>query len=83
MFRGADAVLPEEGAGFSAAAAGAPAGFDFPFDGFFVAGGMIRTSLVIRINNAYAVGPMTASIRVCNSRVTARGVLMPFTGTNP
>jgi len=83
MFRGADAVFPEEGAVFSAAAAGAPAGFDFPFDGFLFADGMAWSSLVIRINNPYAVGPMTASIRVCNSRVTARGVLMPFTGTNP
>jgi hypothetical protein len=47
MFRGADAVLPEEGAGFSAAAAGAPAGFDFPFDGFPFADGMVWSSLVL------------------------------------
>ena len=83
MFRGADAVLPEEGTAFSAAAAGAPAGFDVLFDGILFAHGMVRSSLVVRIINPYADGPMTASIRVCSSRVTARGVLTPFTGTNP
>lgn len=83
MFRGADAVFPGEGTGFPAASAGAPVGFGFPFDGFLDAGGMIRSSLVIRIVGTYAGGPMTASIRVCSSRVTARGVLIPFTGTNP
>ena len=83
MFRGADAVLPGEGTDFSAPVAGAPAGFDVLFDGLLFADGMVRSSLVIRIINPYAGGPMTASILVCSSRVTARGVLIPLTGTNP
>ncbi len=83
MFRGADAVLPGEGADFSAAVARGPAGFDFPFDGFLFADGMVRSSLVIRMINPYAVGPMTASILVSSSRVMTRGVRIPFTGTNP
>jgi hypothetical protein len=47
MFRGAGAVLPEEGTGFSAAATWSPPGFDFTFDGFLFADGMVRSSLVL------------------------------------
>lgn len=83
MFRDVDAVLPGEGTDGSAAVARVPAGFDFPFDGFPFADGMVRSSLAIRIINIHAAGPMTASILACSSRVTVRGDLIPFTGTNP